>query len=85
MLSSRVKFAMATLRAALSVEDVFLRLETVREHVTARRQIDLSKRDIEFLLDYRDRMEIFRNELKRKTNDLDSIKHILALVSEPNH
>ena len=49
--------AMSMARSALSVEDVWERLETVKNFVKSRRQIDLSKRDIEFLLEYRERMD----------------------------
>lgn len=72
---------MLTGRNALSVDDVFERLETVKTFVTARRQIDLSKRDVNFLLEYRHKMELSREDLAKRTNELDCIKQVLKTVS----
>ena len=69
--------AMSMARSALSVEDVWERLETVKNFVKSRRQIDLSKRDIEFLLEYRERMDARSEELTRKSNELECIRRIL--------
>lgn len=74
--SSSLKMATVH-RAANSVEDVFERLETVRQFVKSRRQIDLSKRDIEFLLEYRDKMIARSDELTRKSCELECVRRIL--------
>ena len=67
-------------RIANSVNDVWERLETVKGFVKSRRQIDLSKRDIEFLLEYRDNVEVYRKDLEKKTADVECIKQILQTM-----
>lgn len=67
-------------RIANSVNDVWERLETVKGFVKSRRQIDLSKRDIEFLLEYRDNVEVYRKDLEKKTADVECIKQILQIM-----
>lgn len=73
-------------RSALSVDDVWERLATVKDFVKSRRQIDLSKRDIEFLLEYRERMDARSKELERKSNELECIRRILKryVSTSPN-
>ncbi|XP_067947495.1 uncharacterized protein [Watersipora subatra] len=68
-------------RVAMTVNDVWERFETVKTFAKARRQIDLSKRDIEFLLEYREKHEAHKEELVRRLSEIDSIKQILQAMT----
>ena len=71
-------------RAALHVDDVWERLESVKDYVKQRRQIDLSKRDIELLLDYRDDRKKQTDELSARNKELESIRKMVQYVSKPS-
>ena len=71
-------------RTALHVDDVWERLESVKDYVKQRRQIDLSKRDIDLLLDYRDDRKKLTDELSARNKELESIRKMVQYVSKPS-
>ena len=64
----------------MSVGDVWEKIESVKDYVKHKRQVVLAKRDIEFLLEYRDKMEAAKAELTLRTTEMDSIKKVLQTM-----
>lgn len=68
-------------RIAHCVDDVWDRLDSLRDHVTPRDPISLSKRDIDLLLDYRNSRKKLVDQAVAKTRELDTIKEMMRSVS----
>lgn len=67
---------MAQLRSALSADDVFKRLKLLYEVSGGRRQADLSLRDIQLLLEYKEENDRLRADYKKKQHDFEWLRQM---------